>query len=453
MPVLGVALAVFVVVGLISCDSRGDGDVVSPSPPQVAADWVEAVYEVAQRDRLSAPVVARLYAYTGVALYESLALGEPTSDSAGLRLPGLPSFDDERGRTFDATAVATSAHARVLLTVGPSLSPESVAQVRAVEQGHLNAQRAGGVTESVMARSAEVGQRIADAVVAWAAEDGFTQTRGRIYNLPHTNPETWQPTPPLQMGALQPYWGTLRTVLVTTEDRAACPLAPPPAVSADPDSPFGRDVREVYDVSRALTAERMGIALHWEDAQGRTGTPAGHWMMIARQMMLERHMSPLQAARLYAVMGVVMHDAFVVTWGLKYHYLYPRPVTAIQAALQPTWVPAVVTPPFPEYPSGHSVVSPAAAVVLTDLVGGGGFTDATAASRRSFASFREAAEEASISRLYGGIHFRPAIENGHALGACLGAAMLRTLRAHAPQARTARVSTRGTVVGVTSPGV
>jgi hypothetical protein len=122
-------------------------------------------------------------------------------------------------------------------------------------------------------------------------------------------------------------------------------------------------------------------------------------------------------------------DAFIACWGSKYRYNLVRPVTCIRAVIDPTWLPLLATPPFPEYTSGHSVQSAAAARVMTDLFGEVPFTDHTHDERglapRAFDSFVQAAEEAAVSRLYGGIHFQPAIERGLEQGTCVGLAVRR----------------------------
>ena len=143
-------------------------------------------------------------------------------------------------------------------------------------------------------------------------------------------------------------------------------------------------------------------------------TPPGHWVSIALQVA-ERADLPLdQNVDLLARMGVAMSDAFVGCWHDKYVYNLVRPITYIKKNIDPKWEPLLNTPPFPEYPSGHSTVSGAMDAVLTGFFGENyAFEDKTGSpdgrNPRTFKSFREAAEEAGISRLYGGIHFQSAI--------------------------------------------
>jgi membrane-associated phospholipid phosphatase len=173
-----------------------------------------------------------------------------------------------------------------------------------------------------------------------------------------------------------------------------------------------------------LTSQQQAIVFFWADAPGATATPAGHSISILTQVLRE-HGAPLdRAAEAYARVGMAVADAFISCWSCKYRYNLLRPVTYIQRLIDPRWLPVLPTPPFPEYTSGHSVQAAAAALVLADLFGARAFTDRTHTDRgfapRPFASFFQAAEEAAISRLYGGIHFRPAIERGLEQGRCIG---------------------------------
>jgi membrane-associated phospholipid phosphatase len=150
------------------------------------------------------------------------------------------------------------------------------------------------------------------------------------------------------------------------------------------------------------------------------------------QLLKERQIGAYQAAQVLAVLGLALSDAFVTFWSSKFEINLLRPVTYIQQYLdQPQWKPLLTTPPFPEYPSGHSVGSGAAAEVLEALLGPGQFTDQTHVLRgqkaSSFPSFRAAADEAGISRLYGGIHYRDAIEQGLAQGRCVGQTVMNRL--------------------------
>ena len=154
-------------------------------------------------------------------------------------------------------------------------------------------------------------------------------------------------------------------------------------------------------------------------------SPGGHWMGISGIAVAKAKQPLVPALATYSLVSIALFDAFIACWDVKYKTNYIRPVTAIQQLMQPSWDPVLQTPPFPEYPSGHSVISMASAVVLTHIFGDKfSYIDNSekpyGVENRSYHSFYEAASEAAMSRLYGGIHFREAIDNGNAFGKKIG---------------------------------
>jgi hypothetical protein len=207
-----------------------------------------------------------------------------------------------------------------------------------------------------------------------------------------------------------------------------CPPGDHTPYSAEPFSSFYADAVEVYDTVNHLTPEQRAIAIFWSDDPGVTATPPGHSISITTQVLRAKRASLMTAAEAYVKVGLAVSDAFVACWSAKYRYNLLRPITYIRNVIDPAWAPILNTPPFPEYPSGHSVQSGAAATVLADLFGRRySFVDHTHDERglpaRRFDSFGDAAREAALSRLYGGIHFRPAIERGLFQGECIGRAV------------------------------
>jgi hypothetical protein len=274
-------------------------------------------------------------------------------------------------------------------------------------------------------RSIERGVEVAKAVEGWAASDGGHE--GHLRNFPAgyqtpTGPGLWEPTPPaLQPIPLQPFWGENRPFA----DKS-CVVPPPPSYSDQPGSDFFAYSTEVYDTSLTLTPEQKAIAVFWADDPG-TLTPPGHSVSMSRRILEAEGSSLETAAETYLRVGCAVADAFIQCWKTKYQWNLLRPVTYIRANIDPEWNSLVTTPPFPEYSSGHSSQSAAWAEVMTVMFGDGyQFTDHThddlGLPPRSFISFRHAAEEAAVSRLYGGIHYRFGNENGLAAGICTGTA-------------------------------
>jgi hypothetical protein len=216
-----------------------------------------------------------------------------------------------------------------------------------------------------------------------------------------------------------------------------CEPPPPPAFSTNPASELYELALEDYDTVNQLTAEQKFIAHFWADDAGQTGTPPGHWIDIVRQISQREPLDLGRSAEAFARVGMAVADAFIGCWQTKYTYNFIRPVTYINDNIDATWLPFLVTPNFPEYTSGHSTQSGAASVVLSDMLGDDyAFVDSTPVdhgtlptlSSRSFSSFREAAEEAALSRLLAGIHFRTGNEMGLAQGTCIGNTILERVQ-------------------------
>ncbi|MFN3607376.1 MAG: vanadium-dependent haloperoxidase, partial [Cypionkella sp.] len=213
----------------------------------------------------------------------------------------------------------------------------------------------------------------------------------------------------------------------------ACAIADHPDYSEDPASDFYAEAMVVYQTSKSLTPDQIAIARFWSDDPMLSPTPPGHWLSIALQIISRDGLDALRSADLLARLGVAMADAFIGCWWAKYEYDLIRPITYIRRVIDPNWEPLLITPPFPEFPSGHSTLSGASAALLTSVFGAGfAFSDATHVEdnlpERSYPDFWTAATEAANSRLYGGIHFPSANANGLEQGRCIAgyAAALQT---------------------------
>jgi hypothetical protein len=393
---------------------------------EVATAWFDLSSELVRTTPgFSPPVASRAFGYAGLALYEALVPGMEDLRSLTGVLPGLTAVPAAgRNRTYDWPSVANSALADVLRGLFPASRAAAISDL----ETRLNALMESGLPPGIRDRSQERGRQVAAAVVEWSKSDGGHE--GYLRNFPAYTPPLgpglWVPTPPGFQPALQPYWGANRCLTIASG--ASCPPGEHPAYSEDPGSAFYAEGLETYEAIRMLTPEQEEIARYWADDPGLTPTPPGHSISIATQVLRAEDASLAAAAETYAKVGIAVCDAFTACWHQKYVYNLLRPVTYIQRLIDPNWTPLLTTPPFPEYTSGHSVQSGAAFQVLTDLFGASyAFVDRTHEDRgltpRTFGSFLEAADEAAISRLYGGIHFRAAIVNGVTQGRCVGSAV------------------------------
>jgi hypothetical protein len=403
---------------------------------QLALDWFDLQLELAQTTPgFTPPVVSRAFAYSGVALYEALVPAMPGYQSLAGQVHGLRELPPPiAGVEYNWGLIANCVLYEITHYLYGNASPENQARMEQLFH-EWHDRLAADEDPAIVENSITQGRVVADAVLVWSMDDGGH--RGQLSNFPSAfappeGPGLWVPTPrpngePLP--ALQPYWGDNRTFVIETDSE--CLLPPPPPYSEEPGSAFYDEAYEVYATVQNLTPEQEAIALFWADDPGATATPPGHSISILNQVLAAEGAPLGLAAEAYAKVGISQADAFVVGWYYKYHYNLIRPITYIQNLIDPDWntpniTDPVVTPPFPEYPSGHSVQSGASAQVLTDLFGDGyAFTDHTHEARglapRSFESFYAFADEAAISRLYGGIHYRAAIELGVENGKCIGA--------------------------------
>jgi hypothetical protein len=277
--------------------------------------------------------------------------------------------------------------------------------------------------------------KVVEQVLKYAYADRFVQLSGLRRYTPLTGDAYWQPTAPGFISAIEPHWNTLRTFFLDSCSQFS--IDPPNPYSTDTSSRFYRELKEVYTISKQLSKEQAAIAMYWDCnpfALQQMGhlefgikkiSPGGHWMGITGIACTSKKLSLTKTAYIHALVALGMADAFISCWNNKYKHNRVRPETVIKKTLDRNWNPLLQTPPFPEYTSGHSVISTTASAILTQLFGNQfSFTDDTEVEfglpTRKFKSFTAAANEAAISRLYGGIHFRDAIENGEKEGAQIG---------------------------------
>lgn len=401
------------------------------APEQVLRNWYRLVLELVRHTpTFSPPVAARAFAYLGVAGYEVTA-SAPDSQlvTLGGQLNGLNALPDrEPGKVYDEGAVLNAAIATTAAKFFSSTGPTGQRALKAMTK-KMAEKAADGLPADVAARSVEYGRKVAEHIIAWSADDGGAMIDNMGFPREYAlidGPGHWVPTSAIQQQQmpLLPQWGKVRTFAMP--DGSTCGVPPPPAYSEDKDSQFYKEALEVYETVAHLDSEQRAVARFWSDDPMLSPTPAGHWIAIVWQILDKEKADVGRAVEAFALLGVTVSDAFVGCWDAKFKYDLIRPITYINKHIDPKWQALLTTPPFPEYPSGHSTQSAAAAAVLTHVFGDNyAFTDVTHEADglipRKFSSFWEAAEEAGISRLYGGIHYRAAIEKGLDQGRCIAA--------------------------------
>ncbi|SIQ61349.1 PAP2 superfamily protein [Rhizobium sp. RU20A] len=397
---------------------------------EVILTWYRLVLELVRHTpTYSPPVASRAFAYLGVTGWEALAATQPGLVSLAGQLNGLTASPaPDATRACDETAMLNAALAAAVGHFFSNTGPTGQRAIRKMT-ARLTARVAKGADPQAVAAGIAHGETVADHILTWSMTDGGAVVENMGFPLTYAlsrEPGRWTPTSLVQQQQmpLLPGWGNNRSF--ATPSGKTCGLPPPPDYSESPGSAFYREAEEVRDAVKTLTPEQRAIARFWSDDPMLSPTPPGHWLSIAMQIAERDRLDAVQIFEVLARLGITLADAFIGCWDAKYRYDLIRPITYIRKVMDPGFEPILNTPPFPEYPSGHSTQSGAAEVVLTQVFGETfSFDDAThvadGIAPRHYASFRAAAEEAGISRLYGGIHFRSAIDRGLEQGRCIGA--------------------------------
>lgn len=392
---------------------------------------VENLTDIQVHDIFSPPVASRVYTYPCIAAFEALCPAYPEQQSFANRLSDLAPLD----LAIDTAIVNVELAAIYAFNqVGKQLifSEERMEAWQAEVDSLVSSWQ---VNPQLVKASKEYAAKVAQHILSWSQSDNYAQTRSMPKFSVTDDPSRWKPTPPAYMEAIEPYWNKIRTMVL--DSAAQFSPAPPPPFNLEEGSPFFDLVKEVYTVGNELDEEQRLIASFWDCnpfVMNQTGhvmfatkkiTPGGHWMGIAGVACRKAKTEFAEAVRVHAMVSITLFDAFISCWDEKYRSSLIRPETVINETLDPDWLPTLQTPPFPEHTSGHSVISTASAVMLTELFGDNfSFVDVVEVDyglpERSFNSFMEASREAAISRLYGGIHYRPAIEDGVTQGQKVG---------------------------------
>lgn len=376
----------------------------------VILDWNATLLNSIAGDANVPPIASRMMAMVHVAQYEAV-------NSVDRRYRAYSSYIDTPGEASKEAAAAQAAH-DVLVSLKPGRAAEYDAQLAT----HLAAIADGTAKTNGINLGRTSAQRIIQSRANDHSGETFTYTGS-------TDIGKWRPTAPSNANGLLPNWPNVTPWTMTSGSQFR-PSAPPSLSSAE----YAAAYNEVKELGRSnsatRTAEQTDIARMWA-AGGGTVTPPGMWNQIARQISESRSLSIDENARLFAMLGAGEADAAVVAWDAKYEYNLWRPITAIQlgdvdgnmaTTGDPSWTPLLGTPAFPSYTSGHSTFSATAATILAQFLGTDGvhFSATGAGITREFSSLWAAAEEAGMSRIYGGIHFQfdntAGLLSGHDLG-------------------------------------
>ena len=408
------------------------------TPNEVPHVLVKKLTDIIVVDIFTPPVASRIYANCSLAMYEAMRNKEKGYPSVTEKLNGFdPMPTPLNGKTYDFTIAGIQAFCETAKKV--TFSADEIKQF----QDSMLSVYKQDLSEEVYANSISFGQQVADVMAKSLATDKYKETRGMDrFEVQTEDRKRWVPTSPDYGDALEPHWLKMKTLALKSPDEVrAAPFAD---YNEDTSSAYYKELKEVYDISKNLSEEQIDIAIFWDDNpfvsrhkghvmfQDKKMTPGGHWMAITRKACRDKGFDMLASAKAYAYTAVGLYDAFISCWYEKYRSVRIRPQTAIQRLIEEQWFSYIQTPPFPEYTSGHSTVSASAAEMLTHIFGDNhAFTDSSELEYnlpvRSFSSFRQAALEASVSRVYGGIHYRSGCENGNLQGRQVAALAIERL--------------------------
>jgi hypothetical protein len=416
-------LFIFILANISACQPK-------PNPAGLDAftrfqliDWNKHLSRIIITDIFTPPVASRIYTYTNIAAYEALVPGYPACQSLAGQLNGLENVPaPEKGKEYYYPVASAEAFATVMkkLTLVP-------ANTEKFETEYLEKIKKIGIKKEVLENSLAYGKKVGEHIIAWATKDNYLESRAMQRHMLSQKINEWQPTPPDYMPAVEPHWNTIRPFVM--DSAAQCKPQKPTPFDTLPSSKFYKEAQEIYQLGENSDEEKQLIAKFWDDnpnvsyTKGHITyfkqklTPGGHWITITSNVCKAKNINPMEQVEAFVFVTTSLADGFISCWDAKYKHVHIRPETYIEKYIDPEWDPLLQTPPFPEFPSGHSVISAAAATALTNLFGDNyAFTDSTQLAIglpiRKFNSFYDASNEAGMSRMYGGIHFRPANEYG-----------------------------------------
>ncbi|MBK8388727.1 MAG: vanadium-dependent haloperoxidase [Saprospiraceae bacterium] len=415
---------VFSIILLISgCKKTNPNFQEEAAQPTYYQASVKNLTDILVHDIFSPPVASRNYAYPCIAGYEVARYMDPKYKSLHgqiSHMPELPKPNDGEIYCYPlASIVAFNLTAKKFI-----FSEDSVTMFYNEMMKKFDAVN---MPEDVKQRSIAFGTEMSEVIKKWADGDTYAQTRSDPKFTVTEDKNRWRPTAPAYMDGIEPSWSRIRPLVMDSAQQFK-PIGPT-TFSTEKGSKFYKEAYEVYEVGKKLTPEQDEIARFWDCNPYKMNvighvmhatkkiTPGGHWMEIAGIAARKDKADFVKTTYAYLMTSLGLFDGFISCWDEKYRSNLVRPETYINEHIDENWVPLLQTPPFPEHTSGHSVVSGAASTLLTSVFGENfAFADSTELEFglpvRNFLSFNKAADEAAISRLYGGIHYMPAIEYG-----------------------------------------
>lgn len=423
---------------LCSCTQQKDYHQFTGNP-LLYCQTVKKLNDVVLENNFPPVIASRNYAYANIAAYECMAAGDSNYNSLSGQIRHLPTMPKPvNSQEIDFNLASLLAFVKV----GNAVTfPEGVLMDYYDE---LTTQaRKAGMTKKILKNTIAFSDTIAATIMKWSKRDKYAETRSAEKFTVTNEDGRWTPTPPAYAQALEPHWCDIRPLVLDTCSQFQPP--PPPKFDMNKNSVFFKEVLEVKNAVDSLTDEQKHIADFFDDNPFKLNvsghlmfatkkfSPPGHWMNIVGIAARKARADFNATVAAYTTTSIALFDGFISCWKTKFSSNSIRPETVINKYINPEWRPYIQTPPFPSYTSGHSVISAAAAEVMSHHFGDRfAYRDTSlnefGIKERTFQSFRDAAWEASLSRLYGGIHYRSDIIFGNQEGKQIGTFIIQKLK-------------------------
>ena len=384
----------------------------------------------------SAPVSARSFAYLSVGFYECAVENQEDCSSLSNQLDGYVRTSWAKNKnTIYWPHVCNYFSYSLIKQLYANMPPSNLKKVQLLKDSIYKDYK-NETTQQQIKLSEEYATKLLIDIKQWADADGGNSSYNKNFPSSFGSPKClscWETTFPGYLKALQPYWGNNRLLLKSNSD--VTNFIKSPIFSTDTNSAFYKDALSVFKNYESNKKNSELIAEYWDDAAGYSGTPSGHLFFLAKQLVSEHNFELKKALQFYVLLGISVNDAFIVCWQQKYKYNLLRPITYIQRYISPNFNTIIPTPPFPEFPSGHSMQSGAAGEVfkffLSDTLK---IIDVANKNRvdingepRAFKNINEMIEEISKSRFYGGIHFMNTLNQSVEYGKKIGQNTISTI--------------------------
>ena len=425
---------------LASCTEKAGNYQAFTEDPLLYSKTVKKLNDVVLENNFPPMIATRNYAYANIAAYETMVAGNPKFQSLTGQIKHLPSMPKpEAGKTIDFALATLLSFTKV----GNAVTFPEGSMMEYYDELKKHAKEAG-MTSEILKNTVAFSDTVVATILKWSKKDNYAETRSAEKYTVRDEDGRWVPTPPMYAQAVEPKWNTIRCLTLDSCSQFM-PPRPPVYDIKNKSGLYYKSLLEVKNIGDSLTDEQKHIADFWDDNPFKLNvsghvmfatkkfSPAGHWMNIVGIAAKEAKADFATTVAAYAETSIALFDAFISCWDEKFRSNFVRPETAINRYLDEEWRPYIQTPPFPSYTSGHATISAAAAEVMTQWFGDHlSFTDTSSLEfgieSRQIKSFREAAKEAGLSRLYGGIHYRFDNAEGNTCGKHLGEFIVQRLK-------------------------